>query len=129
MEEIILITIDEEILEIARILKKRYVKKIRPRNIIIYTSSDKEAINTSLIMRDVIKNKIIYNSVCIIIQFKKLVNELSLAFGGINRSRIILANFEQINEMVDIINNNKINYNFIKNNIISIQIQKRFTER
>ena len=129
MEEIILITIHEEILEIARFLKKRYVKKIRPRNIIIYTSSDKEAINTSLIMRDVIKNKIIYNSVCIIIQFKKLVNELSLAFGGINRSRIILANFEQINEMVDIINNNKINYNFIKNNIISIQIQKRFTER
>ena len=122
MEEIILITTHEKILETARFLKKRYVKKIRPRNIIIYTSSDKEAINTSLIMRDVIKNKIIYNSVCIIIQFKKLVNELSLAFGGINRSRIILANFEQINEMVDIINNNKINYNFIKNNIISIQI-------
>ena len=122
MEEVILITTHEKILETARFLKKRYVKKIKPRNIIIYTSSDREAINTSLIMRDVIKNKIIYNSVCIIIQFKKLVNELSFAFGGINRSRIILANFEQINEMVDIINNNKINYDFIKNNIISIQI-------
>jgi len=119
MEEVILITTHEKILETARFLKKRYVKKIKPRNIIIYTSSDREAINTSLIMRDVIKNKVIYNSVCIIIQFKKLVTELSF---GINRSRIILANFEQINEMVDIINNNKINYDFIKNNIISIQI-------
>ncbi len=126
MGEIILITPYEsrgEISKTARFLKKRYIRKVQPKNIFIYASSDKKAVITSLIMRDIIKNRIIYNPVCIIDNFLKLLIEPQ----KINIGIIIIVNPEQISDMINILKNNKIKHNFIRKEIISIQ--KQFTSR
>lgn len=43
--------------KIARFLKEIHVKKILPRNILIYSSEKKNVIKTAVVIRDVIKSK------------------------------------------------------------------------
>ena len=127
MEEIILVAIGElksDILIINFLKKKFIIKKIAPKNIVIYASSNKKTIKTSLIMRDVIKNRIIYYPVCIMNNFLRLLIEPP----KINRGTIIIANLKQISYMINIIKENK-KYNLMTPLEEVFLIQKRFTSR
>jgi len=113
MEEIILVVSHENhrISKIANFLKKKFIiKKVWPRNIVIYASSNKKTIKTSLIMRDVIKNRIIYYPVCILQKSRELFESTN----STNKVAIIVANPKQISGIIQTLKNtNKTNLDFI----------------
>jgi len=113
MEEIILVAIGElksDILIINFLKKKFIIKKIAPKNIVIYASSNKKTIKTSLIMRDVIKNRIIYYPVCILQKSRELFESTN----STNKVAIIVANPKQISGIIQTLKNtNKTNLDFI----------------